>query len=88
LSAIHENFTLFKVLGQSFYTWVWSLLQLYLSSFFFLSKGAEWWAQQLGQSIPLFSWVPFVNGKKISDMLFLQFFLQRYFLDFILKFVF
>jgi len=56
--------------------------------FFFLSKGAEWWAQQLGQSIPLFSWVPFVNGKKISDMLFLQFFLQRYFLDFILKFVF
>ena len=49
----------------------------YLSSFFYYCvKGAEWWAQQLGQSIPLFSWVPFVNGKHIYFYcFFLHFFL-------------
>ena len=26
-------------------------------------SGAEWWAQQFGKSIPIFSWVPFISGE-------------------------
>ncbi|XP_048613997.1 choline/ethanolaminephosphotransferase 1 isoform X2 [Brassica napus] len=42
------------------------LALIFVSHFFTAIVGAEWWAQQLGQSIPLFSWVPFVNAIKTS----------------------
>lgn len=31
-----------------------------------LFPGAEWWAQPFGKSIPLFSWLPFINGKSFN----------------------
>ena len=30
---------------------------------FLTSPGAEWWAQQLGKSLPFLNWVPFLHGK-------------------------
>ncbi|KAF3609054.1 hypothetical protein DY000_02045189 [Brassica cretica] len=42
------------------------LALIFVSHFFTAIVGAEWWAQQLRQSIPLFSWVPFVNAIKTS----------------------
>ncbi|WZY97677.1 hypothetical protein YC2023_070006 [Brassica napus] len=42
------------------------LALIFVSHFFTAIVGAEWWAQQLGQSIPLFSWVPFVNAIQTS----------------------
>ncbi|XP_010430715.1 PREDICTED: choline/ethanolaminephosphotransferase 2-like [Camelina sativa] len=38
------------------------LALIYCGHFFTAIVGAEWWAQPLGKSIPLFSWVPFLNG--------------------------
>lgn len=32
---------------------------------FLTSPGAEWWAQQLGKSLPFLNWVPFLHGKII-----------------------
>ncbi|XP_075096002.1 choline/ethanolaminephosphotransferase 1 isoform X1 [Nicotiana tabacum] len=37
------------------------LMLIYLSHFFTALVGAEWWAQQFGKSMPLVSWVPFLN---------------------------
>ncbi|XWS34265.1 hypothetical protein CRYUN_Cryun21dG0025600 [Craigia yunnanensis] len=34
---------------------------IYTCHFITAIVGAQWWAQQFGKSIPLFSWVPFVN---------------------------
>ncbi|KAF2589154.1 hypothetical protein F2Q70_00041742 [Brassica cretica] len=42
------------------------LALIYVSHFFTALVGAEWWAQQLGESIPLFSWVPLVNDIRTS----------------------
>ena len=37
------------------------LALIYCGHFFTAIVGAEWWAQQFGESIPLFSWVPFLS---------------------------
>ncbi|KAI5673510.1 hypothetical protein M9H77_13874 [Catharanthus roseus] len=37
------------------------LLLIYVMHFFTAIVGAEWWAQQFGKSIPIFSWVPFIS---------------------------
>ncbi|CAN4124686.1 unnamed protein product [Withania somnifera] len=37
------------------------LMLIYLSHFFTALLGSEWWAQQFGKSMPLVSWVPFLN---------------------------
>ncbi|KAL3501602.1 hypothetical protein ACH5RR_036051 [Cinchona calisaya] len=37
------------------------LMLIYLVHFFTSIVGAEWWAQQFGQSIRVFNWVPFIN---------------------------
>ncbi|KAJ8570082.1 hypothetical protein K7X08_006659 [Anisodus acutangulus] len=37
------------------------LMLIYLSHFFTSLMGAEWWGQQFGKSMPLVSWVPFLN---------------------------
>ncbi|XP_031388740.1 choline/ethanolaminephosphotransferase 1-like [Punica granatum] len=37
------------------------LMLIYMGHFFTFFVGAEWWAQNFGQSIPLFSWVPIIN---------------------------
>ncbi|XVF43366.1 hypothetical protein PTKIN_Ptkin02bG0034700 [Pterospermum kingtungense] len=37
------------------------LALIYTMHFLTAFLGAEWWAQQFGKSIPLFSWVPFLN---------------------------
>ncbi|XP_073139722.1 choline/ethanolaminephosphotransferase 1 isoform X2 [Henckelia pumila] len=37
------------------------LMLIYMVHFFTAIVGAEWWAQQLGKSIPFLSWVPFIN---------------------------
>ncbi|KAF5449435.1 hypothetical protein F2P56_029880, partial [Juglans regia] len=37
------------------------LMLIYLSHFFTAIVGAEWWVQQFGKSLPLFSWVPFLK---------------------------
>ncbi|XP_022734982.1 choline/ethanolaminephosphotransferase 1-like isoform X2 [Durio zibethinus] len=34
---------------------------IYTSHIFTAVVGARWWAQQFGKSIPMFSWVPFLN---------------------------
>lgn len=31
--------------------------------------GAEWWAQDVGKSIPLLGWVPFIDGIIVSLVL-------------------
>ncbi|EYU22598.1 hypothetical protein MIMGU_mgv1a0105291mg [Erythranthe guttata] len=38
------------------------LMLIYMTHFFTAFVGAEWWAQPFGNSIPFFSWVPFLNG--------------------------
>ncbi|XP_015894256.1 choline/ethanolaminephosphotransferase 1 [Ziziphus jujuba] len=37
------------------------LMLIYVAHFFTAFVGAEWWANQLGKSIPFLSWVPFLN---------------------------
>ncbi|KAG6654040.1 hypothetical protein CIPAW_05G118500 [Carya illinoinensis] len=37
------------------------LMLIYLSHIFTAIVGAEWWVQQFGKSIPLFSWVPILK---------------------------
>ncbi|XP_039019107.1 choline/ethanolaminephosphotransferase 1-like [Hibiscus syriacus] len=37
------------------------LALIYVMHFLTGFLGAQWWAQQFGQSIPIFSWVPFLN---------------------------
>ncbi|KAH0753645.1 hypothetical protein KY290_023915 [Solanum tuberosum] len=37
------------------------LMLIYLSHFFTALVGSEWWAQPFGKSMPLVSWVPFLN---------------------------
>ncbi|WRX15456.1 CDP-alcohol phosphatidyltransferase - like 3 [Theobroma cacao] len=37
------------------------LALIYTCHFMTAIVGAQWWAQQFGKSMPLFSWVPFVN---------------------------
>ncbi|XP_073302655.1 choline/ethanolaminephosphotransferase 1 isoform X2 [Primulina huaijiensis] len=37
------------------------LMLIYMVHFFTAIVGAEWWAQQLGKSMPFLSWVPFIN---------------------------
>lgn len=37
------------------------LMLIYLTHLFTAIVGAEWWAQSFGKSIPIFSWVPFVD---------------------------
>ncbi|XP_071926421.1 choline/ethanolaminephosphotransferase 1-like isoform X1 [Coffea arabica] len=37
------------------------LMLIYLVHCFTGIVGAEWWAQQFGKSIPIFSWVPFIS---------------------------
>lgn len=37
------------------------LMLIYMSHFFTALVGAEWWAQQIGKSLPFLSWVPFVS---------------------------
>ncbi|XP_048602862.1 choline/ethanolaminephosphotransferase 2-like [Brassica napus] len=42
------------------------LALIYCGHFFTAFVGAEWWAQQFGKSIPLLSWVPFLNEIQMS----------------------
>ncbi|KAJ9540156.1 hypothetical protein OSB04_026662 [Centaurea solstitialis] len=42
------------------------LMLIYMAHFFTAIVGAEWWAQDFGKSIPLLSWVPFINGVPTS----------------------
>ncbi|KAI3976819.1 hypothetical protein MKX01_008677 [Papaver californicum] len=37
------------------------LMLIYVAHFFTFLVGTEWWSQQLGMSIPLLSWIPFVS---------------------------
>ncbi|KAL5553561.1 hypothetical protein UlMin_040962 [Ulmus minor] len=37
------------------------LMLIYVVHFVTAIVGAEWWAQEFGKSIPIFSWVPFIN---------------------------
>ncbi|KAI3861364.1 hypothetical protein MKX03_016179 [Papaver bracteatum] len=37
------------------------LMLIYVAHFFTFLVGAEWWSQQLGMSIPLLSWMPFIS---------------------------
>ncbi|XP_076957397.1 choline/ethanolaminephosphotransferase 1-like isoform X1 [Bidens hawaiensis] len=48
------------------------LMLIYMAHFFTAIVGAEWWAQGFGKSIPLLSWVPFINGIPTSDVLLLM----------------
>ncbi|XP_076946976.1 choline/ethanolaminephosphotransferase 1-like [Bidens hawaiensis] len=47
------------------------LMLIYMAHFFTAIVGAEWWAQGFGKSIPLLSWVPFINGIPTSDVVLL-----------------
>nr|XP_043631974.1 choline/ethanolaminephosphotransferase 1-like [Erigeron canadensis] len=38
------------------------LMLIYVAHFFTSIVGSEWWAHDFGQSIPLLSWLPFING--------------------------
>lgn len=38
------------------------LMLIYVCHFFTTFVGAEWWAAQLGTSLPILSWVPFLSG--------------------------
>lgn len=38
------------------------LMLIYLCHFFTTIVGAGWWTQQFGKSIPIFSWIPFLNA--------------------------
>ncbi|KAI3807644.1 hypothetical protein L1987_23577 [Smallanthus sonchifolius] len=38
------------------------LMLIYMAHFFTAIVGAEWWAQDVGKSIPLLGWVPFIDG--------------------------
>ncbi|KAK7856834.1 choline/ethanolaminephosphotransferase 1, partial [Quercus suber] len=38
------------------------LMLIYVAHFFTAIVGAEWWAQQLGKSLPFLNWVPFLHG--------------------------
>ncbi|KAL7612195.1 choline/ethanolaminephosphotransferase 1 isoform X1 [Lactuca sativa] len=38
------------------------LMLIYVAHFFTAIVGAQWWAQSFGESIPLLSWVPYING--------------------------
>nr|XP_043614581.1 choline/ethanolaminephosphotransferase 1-like isoform X2 [Erigeron canadensis] len=38
------------------------LMLIYVAHFFTAIVGAEWWAQDVGKSIPLLGWVPFIDG--------------------------
>ncbi|GKC04084.1 choline/ethanolaminephosphotransferase 1, partial [Tanacetum coccineum] len=38
------------------------LALIYVAHFFTAIVGAEWWAQDVGKSIPLLGWVPFIDG--------------------------
>ncbi|KAL0692679.1 hypothetical protein Bca4012_059859 [Brassica carinata] len=42
------------------------LALIYCGHFFTAIVGAEWWAQEFGKSIPLLSWVPFLNEIHMS----------------------
>ncbi|XP_056845852.1 choline/ethanolaminephosphotransferase 2 isoform X1 [Raphanus sativus] len=42
------------------------LALIYCGHFFTSIVGAEWWSQQFGKSIPLLSWVPFLNEIPMS----------------------
>ncbi|KAI3970945.1 hypothetical protein MKX01_024592 [Papaver californicum] len=37
------------------------LMLIYVAHLFTFLVGAEWWSQQLGVSIPLLSWIPFIS---------------------------
>nr|GMD13499.1 choline/ethanolaminephosphotransferase 1 [Ipomoea batatas]GMD15204.1 choline/ethanolaminephosphotransferase 1 [Ipomoea batatas] len=37
------------------------LMLIYFAHFFTALVGAEWWAQPFGKSLPVFSWVPFID---------------------------
>ncbi|XP_073055072.1 choline/ethanolaminephosphotransferase 1-like isoform X2 [Primulina eburnea] len=37
------------------------LMLIYMVHFFTAIVGAEWWAQEIGKSMPFLSWVPFIN---------------------------
>ncbi|KAF3944687.1 hypothetical protein ACB098_03G103600 [Castanea mollissima] len=37
------------------------LMLIYVAHFFTAIVGAEWWAQQLGKSLPFLNWVPFLH---------------------------
>ncbi|XP_071729126.1 choline/ethanolaminephosphotransferase 1-like [Rutidosis leptorrhynchoides] len=43
------------------------LMLTYMAHFFTSIVGAEWWAQDVGKSIPLFSSIPYVNGISTSN---------------------
>ncbi|AEE77037.1 aminoalcoholphosphotransferase [Arabidopsis thaliana] len=45
------------------------LALIYCGHFFTAIVGAEWWAQPFGKSIPLFSWVPFLNEMQMSRII-------------------
>ncbi|KAK1409700.1 hypothetical protein QVD17_36229 [Tagetes erecta] len=47
------------------------LMLIYMAHFFTSIVGAEWWAQDFGNSIPLLSWVPFLNGMPTSEVVLL-----------------
>ncbi|KAK9061348.1 hypothetical protein SSX86_018528 [Deinandra increscens subsp. villosa] len=47
------------------------LMLIYFAHFFTSVVGAEWWAQDFGKSIPLLSWVPFINGIPTSGVVLL-----------------
>ncbi|KAD7479933.1 hypothetical protein E3N88_03069 [Mikania micrantha] len=47
------------------------LMLIYVVHFFTSIVGAEWWAQDFGKSVPLLSWVPFINGVPTSSVVLL-----------------
>ncbi|KAI3793540.1 hypothetical protein L1987_36159 [Smallanthus sonchifolius] len=47
------------------------LMLIYMAHIFTSIVGAEWWAQDFGKSIPLLSWVPFINGIPTSGLVLL-----------------
>lgn len=52
------------------------LMLIYVAHIFTSIVGAEWWAHKFGESIPLLSWVPFINGIPVYEVvaLFMIFF--------------
>ncbi|XP_019164796.1 PREDICTED: choline/ethanolaminephosphotransferase 1-like isoform X1 [Ipomoea nil] len=49
------------------------LMLIYFAHFFTALVGAEWWAQPFGKSMPVFSWVPFINEiSTVRSVLFLM----------------
>ncbi|PHT25980.1 Choline/ethanolaminephosphotransferase 2 [Capsicum baccatum] len=52
------------------------LMLIYFSHFFTALVGSEWWAQPFGKSMPLVSWVPFLNVG-LLDLQFFTLFFRR-----------